>query len=84
MVGFEGMTFRKERIDKKVLFIYNYCTSLYCFGFGEALAEPAPDVIVVKDDSGNEVVLDLKKEFCLDGETEGVLYYNKKVDAIGK
>lgn len=74
--GFEGNTFRKMRIDEKVLFVYNYCSNTYCYDFGNPLPEPFPNSIKAKDSSGKEIVLEIKKEFCIDGELEGVLFYN--------
>lgn len=84
MIGFEGNTFQKRRMDGKVVFTYNYCTNLHCSDFGDALAEPGPDSILSQDKNGDEVVLDSKKGFCVDGEIEGILYYNTKPDASGK
>jgi len=84
MVGFEGNIFNKKRIDDKVELTYSFCGSLYCDDFGDALEVLIPNSIIAKDKENNEVILNSKKEFCLNGNIKGVLYYNTELSSIGK
>jgi len=84
MVGFEGNIFNKSRVDKKVELTYSFCSPIYCSDFGNVLDISIPDSIMVKDKENNDVTLDSKKEFCLNGNVNGILYYNTEINSTGK
>jgi hypothetical protein len=84
MIGFEGKVFAKNRIDNKIEFNYSFCKPTYCSDFGEALKMPIPNSIKVKDKANNEVILNSKKEFCLNGSLIGVFYFNSEMSSTGK
>ncbi len=84
MVGFEGYVFNKSRIDKKVEFTYSFCNPLFCSDFGNPLNVPILNSLTIKDQDGNEIVLNSKKEFSLNGNLVGILYHNSAVNSIGK
>lgn len=76
MVGFEGNFFSKSRIDGKVSLSYNYCSPLYCPDYGEVLQTPIPNSITANDKENNSVILSNKKEFCLNKNIRGILFFN--------
>jgi hypothetical protein len=84
MVGFEGNIFNKSRVDNKVELTYSFCSPTYCSDFGNVLDINIPNSIIVKDKENNDVTLDSKKEFCLNGNVKGILYYNTKINSTGK
>lgn len=83
MVGFEGNTFRKNRDDEMIVLSYSYCGPLYCDDFGDTLGVPTPNSIMAKDENGGNVILNSKNEFCLNGSTIGILYYNTEINSTG-
>jgi hypothetical protein len=83
MVGFEGNLFNKNRTDDKLRFTYSFCTSLYCDDFGAPLNIPIPNSISAKDKNNNAIILNSKKEFCLNGDILGILYYNNETNSTG-
>lgn len=84
MVGFEGNLFNKNRVDDKVKLTYSFCGPTFCKDFGNALDVSIPNSIIAKDEENIDVTLDSKKEFCLDGNVKGILYYNTEINSTGK
>lgn len=84
MVGFEGNTFSKTRDDSKIEFEYFFCTGTFCYDFGSALEEPIPSSIIAEDKNRNNITLDSRREFCLDGNVTGYFYFNDKENSTGK
>jgi hypothetical protein len=84
MTGFEGNVFQKKRVDGKILFDYGFCSDTFCEDFGDPLAVPFPSAIIAKDLNGQDIALDSRKGFCLNGDIKGILYYNTEKDAVGK
>jgi len=84
MVGFEGNIFKKNRVDNKVELTYSFCGSTFCIDFGNALDMSIPNSIIAKDKQNNDVTLDSKKEFCLNSNVKGILYYNTEINSTGK
>ena len=84
MIGFEGNVFNKNWVDDKIELTYSFCGTTYCNDFGNPLDEGIPNSIIVKDKENIDVTLDSKKEFCLDGNVKGILYYNKEKNSTGR
>jgi len=87
MRGWEGNMFDKNRLDDKVSFYYRFGNGFWFSDFGESLDMPIPSEIMTLDrrkHNENEVVLDSKREFVLNGVRVGILYHNTDVNAIGK
>jgi len=86
MVGFEGKIFFKNRTDDKVELTYYYCPSgLFCNPFGDTLAVvPVPNSITTRGKDGNDIILNSKQEFCLNGSIIGILYYNTEMNSTAK
>lgn len=83
MVGFEGNFFFKNRSDDKVVIRYNYCGPLFCEDFGDSLITPNPSSVTAQDSFNNDVVLSLRKDFCLNNNIEGIFYYNEELVSTG-
>ena len=84
MTGFEGNIFNKNRVDDKVELKYAFCGALLCNDFGDALDVPIPNSVTAKDKDNNDIILNSKKEFCLNTNTIGILYYNIEMNSTGK
>ncbi len=83
MIGFEGNTFQKKRIDDAVQLSYFYCDGLWCSDYG-ATTVTDTTTSVIASTINSTIVLNLKTEFCDNGETVGYLFYNCAVNATGK
>lgn len=84
LIGFEGNTFSKTRVDKKIEFSHRFCSATYCYDFGLALKEPIPSSLVTEDKNRNELTLGSRKEFCSNNEIIGYFYFNEEESATGK
>ncbi len=83
-MSFEGNTFFKERKDKKVSVSYFYCGPLWCDDFGQNIGSNLPEEVKVKDQNGNELVLQKKINFCQNRVVEGVFYYDEEDISTGR
>ena len=82
MAGFEGNIFRKTRTDNQVNFSYSFCSPVYCEDFGSSLISPIPDSFSVYVNNVG-IFFDQKKEFCSNGEIEGIFYHTSTASAQG-
>lgn len=84
MVGFEGNTFAKFSGDGKIYLAYGYCSSLYCFDFGDTIENPLPNRITIKNSEGDQLVLNHVKRFCNDSDLIGIFYYSNDAISDGR
>lgn len=84
MMEFEGVFFNKRRDDGEIEFNYNFCLLIYCDQYGDTLNESIPDSIIAKDKIGATISLTSKKNFCLNENSVGILYYNSEQNSTGK
>ena len=84
MTNFEGNLFDKNREDDKIHLLYDFCGPLFCADFGGGLDYPFLNTVKVKDENGNELLLGLSLEFCLNDEPTAIFYYNNEENATGR
>jgi len=82
MAGFEGNTFVTFSGDGKVYLAYGYCSSLFCYDFGDTIKSPFPKWITIKNSEGDHLVLNRSEKFCNDSNIMGIFYYSN--DAISE
>lgn len=85
MIGFEGNTFFKNRMDDLVDFSYFYCDSgLFCEDFGDTLAVPPPESIIVSLIDAT-LLLPEAVEFCdTNGDLSAILYHDSAATSTGR
>ena len=84
MVGFEGNTFYKWRVDKKVRMNYSFCSPLWCDDFGNDLDNPNSSSITITEPNGQQLILDKRKNLCNNNTTVGIYYYTDNAYSVGK
>ena len=79
MVGFEGPTFGKNRIDKQVTFGYFFCGPTTCGPYGQPIIKPYgssfPSTIVYANRTLNKSIT-----FKRDGQLQAVFYFSEKIE----
>lgn len=77
-VGFEGLSFGKNRVDKRATFSYSFCGPLLCNEYGDPLFGGTPATVTYKGQT-------LAKQITLTqgSTTRGIFYYSETAKAIG-
>ena len=82
MVGFEGPTFSKNRVDKQITFSYFFCGSTICSPYGQPITIPFtglyPSTVVYAG-----TTLDKFVAFKRDGQLQAVFYFSEKAQTQG-
>jgi hypothetical protein len=82
MVGFEGPTFSKSRIDKQITFGYFFCGSTICSPYGQPITTTSaslyPPTVVYAN-----TTLDKSVAFKRDGQLQAVFYFSGKAKMQG-
>lgn len=76
-VGFEGLSFGKNRVDKRAAFSYSFCGPLLCNEYGNPLFGKTPDTVMFNGQT-------LTKSIPLtQGSSTGIFYYSETAKAVG-
>ncbi len=84
MIGFEGNTFSKARVDDKIVLKYSFCGPTYCNDFGSDLANNNATQLSITDINGQQILLTNRLNFGKNNSIEWIYFYNQSAQSIGK